>query len=201
MKRLLSSVIILGLLALAPGCNSKTRGNRGIPALGAAESDNPIAVIMNHYAARTFTNGAVTQTELDQILAAGAQAPSASNRQPWHFTVVQNQNLTNQMIPNINDGNILIIISAFDGQNNGQVILDCALATQSIYLAAQALGLGSRIYTGPINTINQRFKTDLGLPSGYSAVTLVRVGRLPPGIDAVSAASSRKPLDSIVTYK
>ncbi|MDR1029469.1 MAG: nitroreductase family protein [Treponema sp.] len=198
MKRLISSVIILGLLAVAPGCNSKTTG---IPALGAAESDNPTAITMNHYAARNFTNGMVTQTELDQILAAGARAPSASNRQPWHFTVVQSQNLTNQIIPNITDGNILIIISAFDGQTSDQVILDCALATQSIYLTAQALGLGSRIYTGPINTINQRFKTDLGLPSGYSAVTLVRVGRIPPGVDAVSAASSRKPLDSLVTYK
>jgi nitroreductase len=173
----------------------------GISTLGAQET-GPTAVISNHYAARNFTAGAVTQGELEQILTAGLRAPSAGNRQPWYFTVVRNRTLANQIVPNMPDGNILIIISASgDGKTNGREILDCGLATQGIYLAAQALGLGSRIYTGPMDTINQRFKTDLGLPSGYSAVALVRVGRVQPGIDAVSAASARKSLDAVVGYK
>jgi nitroreductase len=116
--------------------------------------------------------------------------------------VVQNQALGKQIVSNLTDGNILIVISGpGDGSTNNRVILDCALATQSIYLAAQALGLGSRIYTGPMDTINRRFKADLALPDGYSAVALVRIGRVQQPADAVSAASARKALESVVTYK
>ncbi|MDR1902827.1 MAG: nitroreductase family protein [Treponema sp.] len=193
MKKAMLFIVIFASLYIASGMSS----------VGAEEPDSPTAVISNHHAAlRNFTAGAVTQGELDQILAAGVRAPSAGNRQPWHFTVVRNPALANQIVSNMPDGNILIVISASgDGKTNGREILDCALATQSIYLAAQALGLGSRIYTGPMDTINQRFKADLGLPNGYGAVSLVRIGRVLPGIDAVSAASSRKSLDSIVNYK
>jgi nitroreductase len=173
----------------------------GVFALGAQETKSPADSIINHYAARTFTAGAVSRAELDTILQAGVRAPSANNRQPWHFTVVQNKDLAGRIVSNIVDGNVLIVISGPDGQTNGRVILDCALATESIYLAAQALGLGSRIYTGPMDTINNRLKDELELPRGYSAVALVRIGRVQPGIDAVSAASNRKSLDSMVSYK
>lgn len=170
--------------------------------LGAQQNANPAAApILNHYAARNFIAGTVNRNDLETILYAGVRAPSASNRQPWHFTVVQDQNLAKQIVPNMADGNILIVVSAGDGETNGRAILDCALAVQSMYLAAQTLGYGSRIYTGPIDNVNRRLKGDLGLPSGYGAVALVRVGRVQAGVDAVSAASARKTLDSIVNYK
>jgi len=96
---------------------------------------------------------------------------------------------------------VLIVVSASgDGRTNGTEILDCALAVQSIYLAAQALGYGSRIYTGPMNDINKNLKVELGLPGGHSAVALVRVGKVEK-LDAVSGASARKSVDSVVTYK
>jgi nitroreductase len=172
-----------------------------IPRLGAQTAGRADAIV-NHFAARNFATGDITRAELDIILAAGVRSPSAGNRQPWHFTVVRDRALSGHIVPNMSDGNILIVVSAAgDGKTNGSVILDCALATQSIYLAAQALGLGSRIYTGPMDTVNSRFKADLGLPGGHSAVALVRIGRLPPGVDAVSAASSRKAAEGLVTYK
>jgi nitroreductase len=163
-----------------------------------------LAGITNHYAARNFIAGAVSRTDLDRILLAGARAPSANNRQPWYFTVVQNAALSRQIVSNMPEGNVLIIISASgDGKTNGRVILDCALATESIYLAAQALGLGSRIYTGPIDALNNnnQLKNELGFPNGHSAVALVRIGQVQPGVDAVSAASARKNLNSVVNYK
>jgi nitroreductase len=158
--------------------------------------------LTTHYAPRNFIAGTISRSDIDKILTAGVRAPSASNRQPWHFTVVQDQALAKRIVSNITDGNILIIISASgDGKTNGAAILDCALATESIYLAAQALGFGSRIYTGPMDTINGRLKAELGLPNGHSAVALVRVGRVQQSVDAVSAASARKSLDSMVTYR
>jgi nitroreductase len=172
-------------------------------ALSAQEIANPgLRSIINHYAPRNFAAGAIPRADLDLIVQAGIRAPSASNRQPWRFTVVQNQDLGKRIISNLTDGNVLIVISASgDGKTNGSEILDCALAAESIYLAAQALGYGSRIYTGPMDALNRSLKTDLGLPSGHNAVVLVRVGRVAPGVDAVSAASSRRDASGLVTYK
>jgi nitroreductase len=155
-----------------------------------------------HYAARSnFIAGTIGRGDIDKILTAGLRAPSASNRQPWHFTVLQNSALAGRIVPNMPEGNILIVISGSgDGKTNGRVILDCGLATESIYLAAQALGYGSRIYTGPIDAVNSQFKAELGLPAGYSAVALVRVGKVQQ-VDVSSAASARKSLNEIVTYK
>jgi len=171
-----------------------------LPAQG---TENPaFKVIVNHFAARNFSNEQVSKAELDLVIQAGVRAPSAANRQPWHFTVVQDEALAKQIIPQVNPGNVLIVVSAAgDGKTNGAAILDCALATQSLYLAAQALGLGSRIYTGPIDNVNRSFKTILGLPNDHSAVAIVRIGRLPAGVDAVSSASARNEAGRMVSYK
>lgn len=169
-----------------------------------AQQAGPAGVIINHYAANNnhFVAGAIPRTDLDRIVQAGVRAPSAANRQPWRFTVVQDLTLAKKIVSQTLDGNALIVISAEgDGKTNGVQILDCALAAESIYLAAQALGYGSRIYTGPIDGVNRSLKSDLGLPSGHSAVVLVRVGRINAGIDAVSAASSRRSAADMVTYK
>jgi nitroreductase len=163
--------------------------------------DSRAAFALDHYAARNFIAGALSTTELDTVLQAGIKAPSARNRQPWHFTVVRNQSLAKRIVPDVADGNVLIIVSASgDGKTNGAEILDCGLAVESMYLAAQAIGLGSRIYTGPMDAVNRGLKGDLGLPAGYSAVALVRIGKVQQ-VDAVSAASGRKAASALVTYK
>ena len=191
MKRVSLPVLILAVLLFVLGGLEAQEVNQ-------EAYDN----LTTHYAARNnFTVGTISRGDIEKILTAGLRAPSASNRQPWHFTVVQNRDLSGRIVPNMPEGNILIVISASgDGKTNAREILDCGLATENIYLAAQALGYGSRIYTGPMDTINNRLKTELGLPSGYSAVALVRVGRVQK-IDATSAASSRKNLNDMVTYK
>jgi nitroreductase len=172
-------------------------------ALFAQQGANPTGVITGHYAAgaNAFIAGAIPKQDLDQIILAGVRAPSARNSQPWRFTVVQNLALAKKMVAQSVDGNVIIVVSAAgDGRTNGTEILDCALAVQSIYLAAQALGYGSRIYTGPMNDINKNLKAELGLPNGHNAIALIRIGKINK-VDAVSGASSRKSVDSVVTYK
>jgi len=167
-----------------------------------AQNNPALDTIINNFGARNYSSARITKAELDLIVQAGLRAPSAGNRQPWHFTVVQNETLARQILSQVTEGNVLLVISgAGDNKTNGVVVLDCALATQNIYLAAQALGLGSRIYTAPIDNINSRFKSELGLPSGHNAVALVRIGKLPAGVDAVSSASARSGADQKVTYK
>jgi nitroreductase len=197
MKRTLLPLALISaaLLLPRPGLNAADVDTGGASA-------SAIGIITGHYAPRTFAAGAVSKSDIDKLLAAAVRAPSAGNRQNWHFTVVQNQDLAKRIISNYTGGNILIVISApGDSKTNGAVMLDCGLATESIYLAAHALGLASRIYTGPMDALNANLKGELGLPAGYSAAALVRIGRLPPGADAVTGASSRKAPDSVVNYK
>ena len=169
----------------------------------AQQKSDPASVILNHYAARNFVAGAIPNADLDRIIQAGIRAPSARNLQPWHFTVVQNRDLAKKLVSDNADGNVLIVVSASgDGKTNNVQILDCALAVQSIYLAAQALGYGSRIYTGPVDNLNSNLKAELSLPRDYSAIAVIRVGKTKePAPDAVSAASARKKDSDLVTYK
>jgi len=168
----------------------------------AQQNSGPAGAILNHYAAGNFIAGTVPRADLDTIIQAGIRAPSARNLQPWRFTVVQNQALARQIIPQNMDGNVLVVISAVgDGKTNGVQILDCGLATQSIYLAAQALGYGSRIYTGMNDRINSNFKTELGLPNNHNTVAVVRVGRVSSMADGLSGASVRKQPNEVVSFK
>ena len=167
-----------------------------------AQDTSAINVITNHRSAREFAAGQINRADLDRIIQAAIRTPSAGNRQPWLFTVVQTPALARQIVPNITEGNIIIVISApGDGRTNAAQILDCGLAAENIFLAAQAVGLSSRIYTGPIEGVNRNHKTALGLPRDHNAVALVRIGRALQGVDATSAASPRNSLESLVTYK
>jgi len=85
----------------------------------------------------------------------------------------------------------MIVISGLETGSN-TVEFDCALATENMFMAAQALGLGARIYTGPVNNVNATLKESLGIPTGYRVIALLRVGNIDKTVDAVSAASPRK---------
>jgi hypothetical protein len=41
----------------------------------------------------------------------------------------------------------------------------------------------------------------LGLPANSNAIAVVRIGRLPANVDAVTSASMRRSADGTVTYK
>jgi len=160
------------------------------------------SVFTEHHAANNFIAGDISQSDLDSVLNAGLHAPSARNGQPWHFTVVQNLDLAKQIISNTVEGNVLIVVSAKGAKKNTGSTLDAGLAVESMYLAAQAIGLGSRIYTGPVySTINAQMAAKLGIPKGYDAVAVVRIGQVDKSADAASGASPRQPLDAIVNYK
>jgi nitroreductase len=161
-----------------------------------------IDVIMSGYSAKMFTTKPVSDTETDQIVKCGMKAPSARNMQRWKFTVVKDTALMNALIPKITSGNILIVVSGPEPKvDNMLVDFDCALATENMYIAAQGLGLGAHIYASPVNNINTSMKEALSIPEGYKAVTVLRVGNIDKGVDAVSGASARKKLEEVVIYK
>ncbi len=160
-----------------------------------------VDLILKSYSARAFSSGEVSEEALEQIIEAGIKAPSARNLQPWKFTVVRDVELVGKIMRGIPKGNLIIIVSGEDGEREGiNVDFDCALAVENMYLAAQSLGLGARIYTSPVGNV-ERIRQELDIPEGYRVIALLRIGRVDEKVDAVSSASPRKPKEKVVNYK
>ncbi len=52
-----------------------------------------LQTISNRRSHRAYTKKQLPEETLSAILKAGLESPSAVNRQPWHFSVVQNPEL------------------------------------------------------------------------------------------------------------
>jgi len=182
-KRLFVSILAISLVA--------------ITAYG-QQSNSVIDLMLKSYSARNFTSVPVSDGDIELILKSGIKAPSASNAQPWRFTVVRDPNIMQQMVRGVTPGNVLILISGLESR--ATVDYDCGLATQNMVNAAISLGLGQRIYFSTIASINATMKQTLQIPDGYRAVSVLRIGHIEPNVDAVSAASPRNSYESVVTF-
>jgi len=158
---------------------------------GQARDEAVASFISSVYSPRTFTAVPVEAADVATILRCGIKAPSARNGQPWHFTVVRDASIMRNLMPDATEGNVLIVVSS--NRDDPGAYLDCGLATENIFLSAQALGYGSHIYTGPVAKLNQNYRAAIGIPAGYSAVSIVRIGSIDKKPDSLSSASSRKP--------
>ncbi|HEX2967860.1 MAG TPA: nitroreductase [Bacteroidales bacterium] len=159
-------------------------------------------VIKSGYSVKSFSSDPVSDNDVKTILECGMKAPSAMNKQPWKFTVVKDNALGASIVKNFTQGNVLIVVSGAESPTPGaSVEFDCGLATQNMYIAAEGLGLGAHIYASPVRDVNETKKQALGIPDGYKAISVLRIGHIDKSVDATSAASSRKNADDVVIYK
>ena len=105
-----------------------------------------------------------------------------------------------EIISDVVPGNVLVIVSGIESENGTTPDFDCALATESMFLAAHSLGLGARIYGSPTGKINSK-KDLFQIPSDYKAVMVLRIGNTDKTVDAFSAATPRKKFEEVVNYK
>ena len=183
-----SASLLLALLVLAGGSAlAQTAGN-------------PVTdLLLSAWSPRNFTDVPVTDQQIEMILQCGIKAPSSRNGQPWHFTVLKNEALMKEIIPNITPGNVIIVISGKVSQSGSTPDFDCGLTTQNMFVAATSMGLGARIYGGPIAAARSKSEA-LQIPEGFTPVIMVRVGNIEKGTDAVSGASPRKAKEEIVNW-
>ncbi len=99
---------------------------------------------------RRYTDQEVSEDQLQAILKAAMLAPSACNRQPWHFVVVKDQQMREKLTelhPHMSFAryaNRVILVCADDEITPlPMAYADCAAATMNILLSAHAQGLGS----------------------------------------------------------
>ena len=100
----------------------------------------------------------------------------------------------------ITDAPLAIEISCKEGSE-----FDAGLACQNMSAEAQLLGYGTKIISSPTIALNgeeqEAFRELLGIPDDQSAVAVLLIGKADTSsdADAVSAATTRKDTDEVVT--
>lgn len=134
---------------------------------------------------RKYLDKPVPSETLDKILEAAMQAPSAVNKQPWHFVVIDDRGLLEE-IPDIHPNArmaggapcaILVCGDSAVAHGPGYIPQDCSAATQNLLLAAHALGLGA-VWCGVFSASEREegFRSLLSLPKGIVPFSLVVLG-------------------------
>ena len=165
-------------------------------------SNETLALISSRRSHRAYEKTPVTPEQMDLILRAAVESPSAINRQPWHFTVVRNQKLLDEMneavwqqmmkrnpearSPRFQDRDFhvfyhapaVIFISGMP--ENPYTPIDAGIAVENIALAAESLGLGSVILGMPRDAFAgenaDRFRRELKFPEGWDFVIAIAIG-------------------------
>ncbi len=164
---------------------------------------NPVlSAISARRSHRAYQETQLTEEQLQLLLKAAMESPSAVNRQPWHFTVVQNQELLREInravweetmkadpqnrSPRFNNPEFdvfyhaptVIFISA--DKENYWNHMDSGIACQNICLAAESLGLGTVILGMPRaafqNEKAPQFRKALCFPETHEFTIAVAVG-------------------------
>ena len=134
---------------------------------------------------RQFTDRPVPPEVIDAVLRAGMAAPSAGNEQPWHFVVLNDRVLLDQ-VPTFHP-NAKMILQApaavllcadLTVVKHGEMwIQDCAAATQNMLLAIHDAGLAS-VWLG-IHPRAERVKGLIrlcNLPANVTPFSLLPIG-------------------------
>lgn len=165
---------------------------------------NLLTAIRKRRAVRDYTQEPVSALALRELIAAASWAPSAMNEQPWHFTVVTDAALLDEISTRSKEwmlkgvaamprpghfqdlladpgfqifyhAPVLVVLSALgDGQWSTE---DCALAAQNLMLAALDQDLGTcwiGFAQGWLNT--EEGRDLLGLPRPSRVVAPIIVG-------------------------
>lgn len=112
---------------------------------------NALETIFSRRSVRLYTPKPVSHESIHDILKAAMSAPSAGNERPWHFIVLTDRALLDE-IPKFHpysamlkyaQAAILVCGDLTLERHAGYWVLDCAAATENILLAAHAKGLGA----------------------------------------------------------
>ena len=143
-----------------------------------------LEAIFTRRSIRQFSNKHVDDSIVNQLLKAAMSAPSAVGKRPWHFIVIRDKNLLEQ-IPKVHpnarasaSANLAITPCA-DPELGYKDFwpFDLSAATQNILLAARTLGLGS-VWCGiyPNEEREQAIKTLLNIPNNIVPFCVIPIG-------------------------
>ncbi len=144
-----------------------------------------LQAIFTRRSIRRFTEQEVEQEKIENLLRAGMQAPSAHNKQPWHFVLLNDRRLLNEIADFHPYAKMLYqaplaiaVCGDLELENNDRYLaLNGAAATENILLAAHGQGLGAVwIAVYPREERIKKVKLLLELPLHIIPISLVAIG-------------------------
>ena len=172
---------IMLTLAMTMGASAQQKTENG-------DAQAAINNIMTRTSIRQYTDEPVSKADIETMLRAGMAAPTAVNRQPWHFVVINSKEKLAELAGSNPRGGMLkqaalaIVVcgnmdKALQGPAQGFWIQDCSAATENILLAANALGLGA-VWTGLYPDENRAGEVAkiLKLPQAFIPLCTIVIG-------------------------
>jgi nitroreductase len=160
-----------------------------------------IETILKRRSIRKYKPDEIPQADLDKILESGRQAPSAANRQPWHFIVVRDKELKRKVAAACSeqhwmaDADVILAGIGNPGASRGSTgrlwyEVDVAIAMQNMILTATSLGYGT-CWIGAFD--EGQVKALLKVPEEMRVVALTPIG----APDASPEARPRKNVNQV----
>ena len=151
---------------------------------------------------RQFDSKEVEEDKIQACLEAARWAPSASNRQPWHFLIVRDKK-TREKIAKMHPhakfvkSSPVVFIPIGDPVRHPKYFhADTAVAIQNFLLAAYAHGLGT-CWAGVIdNPFEKDMKELLNIPEELRIIAVVAVG-----YPAQNPTKERRPMEELVSFE
>ena len=141
--------------------------------------------ILSRRSIRKYTEQAVSDEAVEELLKAAMSAPSAGNQQPWQFVVIRERGILDQ-IPKyhpysamLKEASVAILVCGDlkSEKHKGYWVQDCSAATENLLIAVEAKGLGA-VWLGvyPREERVAGIRKLLGLPEHIIPLSLIPVG-------------------------
>lgn len=139
--------------------------------------------VMSRKSVRKFTEQAVTKEQIEQLLRAAMQAPSAHNQQPWEFVVVQRREALRELSQvhpyagPMAGAAVGVVVVRRPGEFSPHWPQDLSAAVENLLVKAEAMGLGA-VWMGlfPDRERMELVGKMLSAPEGAEVFAMVAVG-------------------------
>lgn len=152
------------------------------------DTNAAIENIMSRKSVRAYMAKPVEKEKIDQLLKAAMAAPTAVNKQPWAYIVIDNRNVLDQLANGLPyakmtaQAPLAIVVcgdlsKALNGEQDKYWMLDCSTSSQNLLLAAESLGLGA-VWTAvyPEEDRMATVRSILELPEYIVPLNLIPIG-------------------------
>ncbi len=133
---------------------------------------------------REYTDEPVDDEQVEAMLKAAMAAPSAQNLKPWHFIVVRNRQVLDELAEvhkyayMLEQAPLAIVVCGDQEVSKKHWVEDTCAATQNLLLAATALGLGGVwISLYPKKKYQKFARNVLDIPDHVGVLCVLAVGQ------------------------
>ena len=144
----LTTVTLSITLLITGGCNNMEAKKEETGKNTAIEN------IFARKSVRTYTPQPIEKEKVDLLVKAAMAAPTAVNKQPWAFVVVDDRKVLDKLAAELPyakmtaQAPLAIVVcgdlsKALNGETDRYWMLDCSAASENLLLAAESMGLGA----------------------------------------------------------